>query len=153
MAVFGLSHTVNTMVCTSRMPSGTWANGRQVGNDFVRGVSGKGRGASHQCGTPTNSHLSQEEKRNGSVLPKCQYQEHRSNAGITVREVWTGRLREGTFHDRRLTSASATALNFAQTLRTSTELTDSTALVSLYQASQSIYDVSQAPMIQTTFHR
>lgn len=37
---------------------------------------------------------------------------------------------------------SATALGFVRTLRTSTELTGATALVSLYQASQSIYDVS-----------
>ena len=36
---------------------------------------------------------------------------------------------------------SATALKFVQTLRTSTELTGATALVTLYQASQSIYDV------------
>lgn len=37
---------------------------------------------------------------------------------------------------------SATALEFVRTLRTSTELTGATAIVSLYQASQSIYDVS-----------
>lgn len=37
---------------------------------------------------------------------------------------------------------SATALDFVRTLRTSTELTKATAIVSLYQASQSIYDVS-----------
>lgn len=36
---------------------------------------------------------------------------------------------------------SATALEFARTLRTSTELTGATAIVTLYQASQSIYDV------------
>lgn len=37
---------------------------------------------------------------------------------------------------------SATALEFVRTLRTSTELTGATAFVTLYQASQSIYDVS-----------
>ena len=37
---------------------------------------------------------------------------------------------------------SATALEFVRTLRTSTELTGATAIVTLYQASQSIYDVS-----------
>lgn len=36
---------------------------------------------------------------------------------------------------------SATALDFVRTLRTSTKLTGATAIVSLYQASQSIYDV------------
>ncbi|KAL8945038.1 MAG: hypothetical protein Q9216_000022 [Gyalolechia sp. 2 TL-2023] len=36
---------------------------------------------------------------------------------------------------------SATALKFVRTLRTSTELTGATAIVTLYQASQSIYDV------------
>jgi hypothetical protein len=36
---------------------------------------------------------------------------------------------------------SATALEFVRTLRTSTKLTGATALVSVYQASQSIYDV------------
>jgi hypothetical protein len=37
---------------------------------------------------------------------------------------------------------SATALEFVRTLRTSTELTRATAILTLYQASQSIYDVS-----------
>lgn len=37
---------------------------------------------------------------------------------------------------------SATALEFAETLRTSTRLTGATAIVTLYQASQSIYDAS-----------
>jgi ATP-binding cassette subfamily G (WHITE) protein 2 (PDR) len=37
---------------------------------------------------------------------------------------------------------SATALDFVKTLRTSTDLTGATAIVALYQASQSIYDVS-----------
>ncbi|KAL8782450.1 MAG: hypothetical protein Q9213_005380 [Squamulea squamosa] len=36
---------------------------------------------------------------------------------------------------------SATALEFVRTIRTSTELTGATAIVSLYQASQSIYEV------------
>lgn len=36
---------------------------------------------------------------------------------------------------------SATALEFVRTLRTSTELTGTTAIVAIYQASQSIYDV------------
>ena len=36
---------------------------------------------------------------------------------------------------------SATALEFVRTLRTSTELTGATAIVAIYQASQSIYDV------------
>ena len=37
---------------------------------------------------------------------------------------------------------SATALDFVRTLRISTQLTGATALVTLYQAAQSIYDVS-----------
>jgi ABC-type multidrug transport system ATPase subunit len=37
---------------------------------------------------------------------------------------------------------SATALEFVKTLRLSTEMTGSTAVVAIYQASQSIYDVS-----------
>ena len=36
---------------------------------------------------------------------------------------------------------SATALEFVRTLRLSTELSGSTAIVAIYQASQSIYDV------------
>lgn len=36
---------------------------------------------------------------------------------------------------------SATALEFVRTLRTSTDLTGATALVTVYQASQSIYNV------------
>lgn len=40
---------------------------------------------------------------------------------------------------------SATALDFVRTLRISTQLTGATALVTLYQASQSIYDVCFAP--------
>lgn len=36
---------------------------------------------------------------------------------------------------------SATALDFVRTLKTSTELQGSTAIVAIYQASQSIYDV------------
>ncbi|KAF2171433.1 hypothetical protein M409DRAFT_63711 [Zasmidium cellare ATCC 36951] len=89
MAVFGLSHTVNTM----------------VGNDFVRGVSGG-------------------EKKRVSIAEAA-------IAGAPL-QCWDNSTRG---------LDSATALNFAQTLRLSTELTGSTALVSLYQASQSIYDV------------
>lgn len=37
---------------------------------------------------------------------------------------------------------SSTALEFVRTLRTSTSLTGATALVTVYQASQSIYDAS-----------
>lgn len=37
---------------------------------------------------------------------------------------------------------SSTALDFVRTLRTSTMLTGATALVTVYQASQSIYDAS-----------
>lgn len=36
---------------------------------------------------------------------------------------------------------SATALDFVRTLRISTELTGAVAVVTLYQASQSVYDV------------
>ena len=37
---------------------------------------------------------------------------------------------------------SSTALEFVRTLRTSTELTGATAIITLFQASQPIYDVS-----------
>ena len=46
---------------------------------------------------------------------------------------------------------SATALEFVRTLRTSTELTRATAIVALYQASQSIYDVKSLPSMNPTF--
>ena len=47
---------------------------------------------------------------------------------------------------------SATALEFVRTLRLSTEMTGSTAVVAIYQASQSIYDVSQIDTTALAFH-
>ncbi|XTI88346.1 ABC transporter-like protein [Cenococcum geophilum] len=89
MAIFGLSHTVNTM----------------VGNDFIRGVSGG-------------------ERKRVSIAEAA-------IAGSPL-QCWDNSTRG---------LDSATALEFVRTLRMSTELTGATAIVTLYQASQSIYDV------------
>ncbi|RMD43205.1 hypothetical protein DV735_g1891, partial [Chaetothyriales sp. CBS 134920] len=88
MAVFGLGHTVNTM----------------VGNDFVRGVSGG-------------------ERKRVSIAEAA-------IAGSAI-QCWDNSTRG---------LDSATALEFVRTLRTSTKLTGTTAIVTLYQASQAIYD-------------
>ena len=47
---------------------------------------------------------------------------------------------------------SATALEFVRTLRTSTKLTGATALVSVYQASQSIYDAGSSSFVAHLFY-
>jgi ATP-binding cassette, subfamily G (WHITE), member 2, PDR len=89
MAVFGLSHTINT----------------RVGNDFVRGVSGG------------------ERKR------------------VSIAEAALGRSPLQCWDNSTRGLDSATALEFVKTLRISTSLTHSTAIVAIYQASQAIYDV------------
>jgi ATP-binding cassette, subfamily G (WHITE), member 2, PDR len=89
MAVFGLSHTMNT----------------RVGNDFVRGVSGG------------------ERKR------------------VSIAEAALGRSPLQCWDNSTRGLDSATALEFVKTLRLSTSLAHSTAVVAIYQASQAIYDV------------
>jgi ATP-binding cassette, subfamily G (WHITE), member 2, PDR len=89
MAVFGLSHTINT----------------KVGNDFVRGVSGG------------------ERKR------------------VSIAEAALGRSPLQCWDNSTRGLDSATALEFVKTLRISTSLAHSTAVVAVYQASQAIYDV------------
>lgn len=89
MAIFGLTHTINT----------------KVGNDFVRGVSGG-------------------ERKRVSIAEAA--------LGGAPIQAWDNSTRG---------LDSATALEFVRTLRTSTELGGSTAIVAIYQASQSIYDV------------
>lgn len=89
MAVFGLSHTVNT----------------KVGNDFIRGVSGG-------------------ERKRVSIAEAA--------IGGSPLQCWDNSTRG---------LDSATALEFVRTLRLSTEMAGSTAIVAIYQASQSIYDV------------
>jgi len=89
MAVFGLSHTVNT----------------RVGNDFIRGVSGG-------------------ERKRVSIAEAA--------LGGSPLQCWDNSTRG---------LDSATALEFVRTLRLSTEMAGSTAIVAIYQASQSIYDV------------
>jgi ATP-binding cassette subfamily G (WHITE) protein 2 (PDR) len=89
MAVFGLSHTINT----------------RVGNDFVRGVSGG------------------ERKR------------------VSIAEAALGRSPLQCWDNSTRGLDSATALEFVKTLRISTSLTRSTAVVAIYQASQAIYNV------------
>ena len=89
MAVFGLSHTVNT----------------KVGNDFIRGVSGG------------------ERKR------------------VSIAEAALGRSPIQCWDNSTRGLDSATALEFVKTLRLSTSLSGSTAVVAIYQASQAIYDV------------
>ncbi|KAH8590585.1 AtrD, ABC-transporter [Bisporella sp. PMI_857] len=89
MAMFGLSHTLNT----------------KVGNDFVRGVSGG-------------------ERKRVSIAEAA--------LGQSPLQCWDNSTRG---------LDSATALEFVKTMRLSTELSGSTAIVAIYQASQSIYDV------------
>jgi ATP-binding cassette, subfamily G (WHITE), member 2, PDR len=90
MAVFGISHTINT----------------RVGNDFVRGVSGGER----KRLTIAEAALS------GAPL-----------------QCWDNSTRG---------LDSANAIEFCKTLRMSTDLVGSTAVVAIYQAPQSAYDVS-----------
>ncbi|CUS08270.1 unnamed protein product [Tuber aestivum] len=89
MAVFGISHTVNT----------------KVGNDLVRGVSGGER----KRVSIAEAALS------GSPL-----------------QCWDNSTRG---------LDSATALEFVKTLRVQSEISGATVLVSMYQASQSAYDL------------
>ncbi|TVY38692.1 ZEB2-regulated ABC transporter [Lachnellula occidentalis] len=89
MAVFGISHTVNT----------------RVGNDFVRGVSGGER-----------KRVSIAEAALGGAPLQCW---DNSTRGLD----------------------SANAIEFCKTLRQSTELSSTTAVVAIYQAPQSAYDL------------
>ncbi|KAI0314753.1 ABC-2 type transporter-domain-containing protein [Amylostereum chailletii] len=89
MAMYGLSHTINT----------------RVGNDFVRGVSGG-------------------ERKRVSIAETTL-----SHAPL---QCWDNSTRG---------LDSATALEFIRTLRNQTEFMHSTALVAIYQASQSAYDI------------
>lgn len=90
MAVFGISHTVNT----------------KVGNDFVRGVSGG------------------ERKR------------------VSIAEVTLSQSPIQCWDNSTRGLDSATALQFARTLRSATDLAGTCAVVAMYQASQPAYDVS-----------
>lgn len=90
MAVFGLSHTLNS----------------KVGNAFVRGISGG-------------------ERKRVSIAEAC--------LGGSPLQAWDNSTRG---------LDSSTAYNFVKTLRLSTDLTGSAAVVAIYQASQNIYDVS-----------
>ncbi|KAF9064956.1 putative ABC multidrug transporter [Rhodocollybia butyracea] len=89
MAIFGLSHTVNT----------------KVGNDFIRGVSG---------GERKRVSLA-EVALSGSPL-----------------QCWDNSTRG---------LDSATALEFVKTVNLSAKYMGSTAIIAIYQASQSIYDI------------
>ncbi|KAI2776680.1 ABC-2 type transporter-domain-containing protein [Daldinia loculata] len=89
MAVFGISHTVNT----------------RVGDDFIRGVSGG------------------ERKR------------------VSIAEVTLNQSAIQCWDNSTRGLDSATALEFAKTLRLSTELGETAAIVAMYQASQPAYDV------------
>ncbi|KAI0383501.1 ABC-2 type transporter-domain-containing protein [Hypomontagnella monticulosa] len=89
MAIFGISHTVNT----------------RLGNDFIRGVSGG------------------ERKR------------------VSIAEVTLNQSAIQCWDNSTRGLDSATALEFAKTLRLSTELGETAAIVAMYQASQPAYDV------------
>lgn len=100
MAVFGISHTINT----------------RVGNDYVRGVSGG------------------ERKR------------------VSIAEVMLSQSSIQCWDNSTRGLDSATALEFARTLRLSSELMGTTAIVAMYQASQPAYDVS-IPNLDTLTRR
>jgi ABC-type multidrug transport system ATPase subunit len=89
MAVFGISHTVNT----------------RVGNDFIRGVSGG------------------ERKR------------------VTIAEAALSAAPLQCWDNSTRGLDSANAVEFCKTLRLSTDVVGSTAVVAIYQAPQSAYDV------------
>ncbi|KAL0942888.1 multidrug resistance protein cdr1 [Colletotrichum truncatum] len=89
MAVFGISHTVNT----------------KVGNDFVRGVSGG------------------ERKR------------------VSIAEVALSQSPIQCWDNSTRGLDSATALEFVRTLRLSTDLAKTSAIVAMYQASHSAYEI------------
>ncbi|KAI1093930.1 ABC-2 type transporter-domain-containing protein [Rostrohypoxylon terebratum] len=89
MAVFGISHTINT----------------RLGNDFIRGVSGG------------------ERKR------------------VSIAEVTLNQSAIQCWDNSTRGLDSATSLGFAKTLRLSTELGETAAIVAMYQASQPAYDV------------
>ncbi|KAI0139473.1 ABC-2 type transporter-domain-containing protein [Hypoxylon sp. NC0597] len=89
MAIFGISHTVNT----------------RLGNDFIRGVSGG------------------ERKR------------------VSIAEVTLTQSAIQCWDNSTRGLDSATALEFAKTLKLSTELGETAAIVAMYQASQPAYDV------------
>ncbi|CAG8905870.1 unnamed protein product [Penicillium egyptiacum] len=89
MAMFGISHTANTV----------------VGNDFIRGISGG-------------------ERKRVSIAEAAL-----SDAAL---QCWDNSTRG---------LDSANAMEFCKTLRTATELLQSTVLVSLYQAPQEAYDL------------
>lgn len=95
MAMFGISHTANTV----------------VGNDFIRGISGG-------------------ERKRVSVAEAL--------LSDAVLQCWDNSTRG---------LDSANAVEFCRTLRTTTELLQSTALVSLYQAPQEAYDVCPLPTL------
>lgn len=90
MAVFGISHTVNT----------------RLGNDFIRGVSGG------------------ERKR------------------VSIAEVTLNQSSIQCWDNSCRGLDSATSLQFAKTVRLSTEIGETAAIVAMYQASQPAYDVS-----------
>ncbi|OTB07874.1 hypothetical protein M426DRAFT_8470 [Hypoxylon sp. CI-4A] len=89
MAVFGISHTINT----------------KLGNDFIRGVSGG------------------ERKR------------------VSIAEVTLNQSAIQCWDNSTRGLDSATALEFAKTLKLSTELGETAAIVAMYQASQPAFDV------------
>ncbi|GLB01931.1 hypothetical protein AtubIFM57258_000342 [Aspergillus tubingensis] len=93
MAIFGISHTANTV----------------VGNDFIRGVSGG-------------------ERKRVSIAEAAL-----SDAAL---QCWDNSTRG---------LDSANAVEFCRTLRTATELLQSSVLVSLYQAPQEAYDIYFGP--------
>ncbi|KAF7532185.1 hypothetical protein G7054_g8168 [Neopestalotiopsis clavispora] len=88
MAVFGISHTINT----------------KVGNDWIRGVSGG------------------ERKR------------------VSIAEVTLNQSSIQCWDNSTRGLDSATALEFTRTLRLSTEIANTSAIVAIYQASQLAYD-------------
>lgn len=83
---------------------------RQVGNDFIRGISGG-------------------ERKRVSIAEAA--------IGGSPLQCWDNSTRG---------LDSATALEFVRTLKVSTEVTGATAVVAIYQASQSIYDVCKNPL-------
>lgn len=96
MAMFGISHTINT----------------RVGDDYVRGVSGG------------------ERKR------------------VTIAEATLSYAPLQCWDNSTRGLDSANALEFCRTLRTQSDIMNSTACVAIYQASQDAYDVSRSQVFR-----
>lgn len=110
----------------------THAADTMVGNDFIRGISGGEKKRLSIAEAYANCPVSLHQHQHAHLL-------HSAIGGSPI-QCWDNSTRG---------LDSATALECVRTLRTSAELSGTTAVVTLYQASQAIYDVSCHVPFQT----